>query len=76
MTQLLENVLAKIAGLPEDKQNSLASFILAELESEARWDSLFASSQDKLATMAQDALAEFDRGETDLLDLDRDLPKN
>jgi hypothetical protein len=76
MTQLLESVMEKIADLPEEKQNSLASFILAELESEARWDSLFASSKGILAKMAHDAVAEFERGETEPLDLERDFPTN
>jgi len=73
MTQLLEKVLAKVSALPEEKQDSLASFILAELESEQRWDTLFTSSQDVLAKLASSALAELDRGETELLDNDRDF---
>jgi hypothetical protein len=76
MTQLLESVMEKIAGLPEEKQNSLASFILAELESENKWDLLFASSPQVLANMAEKALAQFEQGETQSLDLERDFPNN
>ena len=65
-----------MAKLPEDKQDSFASFILAELESENRWDELFASSANVLEKMATEALAELDRGETERLDLKRDFPHN
>lgn len=76
MTQLLEKVLAKVSALPEEKQNSLASFILAELDSEQRWDALFASSPDVLSKLAANALAELDRGETEPLDIDGDFADN
>jgi hypothetical protein len=66
MTSLLESAMKKIAALPEDEQDSLAFFILAELESEGRWDSLFASSAEMLAKMAQDAVAELAQSETEL----------
>ena len=66
--------MEKVAKLPEDKQDSFASFILAELESENRWDDLFASSASVLEKMAKEALAELDRGETESLDLKRDFP--
>jgi hypothetical protein len=76
MTQLLEKVLKKVATLPQEKQDSLASFILAELESENRWDALFASSPDALSKLASNALTELERGETEPLDLDRDFADN
>jgi hypothetical protein len=37
---------------------------LAELESEERWSPLFASSQNELATLAQEALADYRAGRT------------
>lgn len=76
MTQLLEQVIKKVADLPTSQQDEFASFMLAELESEECWDMLFASSQDVLTRMADDALAEFRSGETELLDLDHDFPKD
>ena len=76
MTQLLEKVIHKISELSPSQQDEFASFMLAELESEERWDSLFASSQELLSKMADDALTEFRAGSMELLDLDRDLPKN
>lgn len=52
MTQLLEKALAQIAHLPDDRQDTIAAIILEELEDEQRWDEAFASSQDKLAELA------------------------
>lgn len=76
MTQLLEAVIKKVSEMPASQQDEFASFMLVELESEDRWDSLFASSQDVLSKMADEALAEFRAGETEPLDLDRDFPKD
>jgi hypothetical protein len=74
MTQLLEQAFAKAAKLPVAEQDAVASFMLAELESEQRWAQSFAASQDKLAQMADKALHEFKAGKTRPLDLDRDFP--
>ena len=76
MTQLLAEVIKKVSEMPASEQDEFASFMLAELESEERWDALFTSSQDFLSKMADEALAEFRAGETESLDLDRDFPAN
>jgi hypothetical protein len=72
MTQLLAEVIKKVSEMPASQQDEFASFMLAELESEERWDALFSSSQDLLSKMADEALAEFRAGETETLDLDRE----
>jgi len=74
MTQLLERAFAEASRLPESEQDSFASLLLAELDSERRWSQAFASSQDKLETMADEALREFESGETLPLDPERDFP--
>ncbi len=74
MTQLLERAFAEASKLPEPEQDSFASLLLAELDSEHRWSQAFASTQDKLAALADEALREFEAGETQPLDLDRDFP--
>lgn len=56
MTELLERAFAAAARLPDQEQDSVASFLLAELESERRWTEAFAASQDKLAALADEAL--------------------
>jgi hypothetical protein len=61
MTELLTKALAKVAKLPDAAQDHIAALILAELESERRWDELFAKSEDLLTKMAEEALAEFRR---------------
>jgi hypothetical protein len=71
---LLERAFAEASKLPEPEQDSFASLLLAELNSERRWSEAFASTQDKLATLADEALREFEGGETRPLDLDSDFP--
>jgi len=46
---------------------SLLAAAALEQDSERRWAEAFAKSQDKLATLADEALAELDRGETEPL---------
>jgi hypothetical protein len=74
MTQLLQRAFDEAAKLPEAEQNAFASLLLAELESERRWAQAFASTQDQLATLADEALAEFEAGQTLPMDLERDFP--
>jgi hypothetical protein len=74
MTQLLERAFAEASKLPEPEQDSFASLLLAELESDRRWSQVFASTQDKLATLAEEALREFKAGETLPMDCNRDFP--
>jgi restriction endonuclease S subunit len=71
MTQLLERVLDRLHRLPDAEQDAIAAVILDELEDDARWQHAFEQSQDQLATLAQEALAEFRTGKTRELDLDR-----
>jgi hypothetical protein len=73
MTQLLERAVNEAARLPETEQDALASLLLEEIASEARWSESFASSQDTLARLADEALAEFHAGRTLPLDPERDL---
>ncbi len=47
MTTLLEKAIKKLEDLPKKRQNSYASIIFDELDSEARWDKLFARTSDK-----------------------------
>ena len=68
MTESLEEVFAKASRLPPEEQDSLAAWLLEELESEDRWNGLFARSQDALEKLAEEALAEHRGGETEKLD--------
>jgi hypothetical protein len=71
MATLLKKLIEETAKLPEPEQEAFAAFMLAELESERRWDELFARSQDLLARLAEDARQEYRAGRTEPLDLDK-----
>ena len=62
MTQLLEKVVEELRKLPPAEQDAVAAVLLRELATERRWSELFAGSQDNLARMAEDALAEYRAG--------------
>jgi hypothetical protein len=64
MTKLLEKAFAEASKLPEPAQDALAAIVLREIESEERWDELFArpGSADVLSRMADEALAEAQDG--------------
>ena len=64
MTQLLEKALNEIAKLPASDQDAVAAILLEELASERRWSEAFAKSQDSLARLAEQALAEYAAGRT------------
>lgn len=68
MTKLLEKAFTKASKLPKQDQDAVAGWLLAELQSEARWRKLFAQSQGALSKLAAEALAEHRRGETQELD--------
>jgi hypothetical protein len=64
MTELLERAFAKASELPEEEQDFLARTLLEDLAAEGLWEESFARSQDELARLADEALAEHERGET------------
>jgi hypothetical protein len=64
MTKLLEKAFAEAVKLPKKEQDKLAKWLLAELESERRWDDAFARSSDQLANLADQALKEHRKGRT------------
>ena len=68
MGRLLEKAIAEAAKLPEPEQEAIGALILSELESERRWDDLFAKSQDLLAKLAEEARQEYRGGLTEPLD--------
>jgi hypothetical protein len=59
MTQLLEQAIAKVKELPPAQQDAIATLILEELEDEALWDKKFGQSQNALAKLASEAMAEY-----------------
>ena len=70
MTQLLEKAFSAASALPEIQQNILARWIIDELLAEKKWDVLFSETEDELATLADEALNEYEQGKTQVLNLD------
>ncbi len=70
MNTLLEKAFAEAKKLPPDEQESLGQWILDELASEQRWTKAFEDSQDLLAKLADEGLAEYRAGKTKPLDPD------
>jgi len=64
MTVLLKKAFDAVSALPPERQDALAKMILAEIQDDKQWDEAFAQSQDKLAVMADEALAEHRAGKT------------
>jgi hypothetical protein len=68
MTELLEKAFAEASKLPQEAQDMLARMLLDDLAAEEKWDETFAKSQDKLALLADQALAEYRDGKTKKLE--------
>ena len=64
MTKLMEKALGAVSRLPDTEQDAVAAIVLEEIADEERWSALFAKSQDVLARMAGEALAEHAAGRT------------
>jgi len=69
MGKVLQRAMTEVSKLPESEQETVGGWILAELESERRWDDLFARSHDLLSELAADAVREDEAGLTQPLDL-------
>jgi len=70
MTKLLEKAFEEASKLPEIEQNALAKRLLNELTAEKKWEKTFASSEDILSRLADEAIEEHKQGRTKPLDVD------
>ena len=68
MTQALSAAVATAAQLSEEEQDALAAILLEEMESEERWNALFADSQNLLERMAKEAIQDFQAGRVQPID--------
>ena len=64
MTRLLKKAMSEVEKLPESEQDAVAALVLEELASEQRWTESFSKSQDTLAKLAEQALADHAAGRT------------
>lgn len=72
MGKLLERAIEEVHKLPEDEQEAIAAWLLAEVESDRRWDDVFSRSpSEALERLAAEALDDFNSGRTEVLDPDR-----
>jgi hypothetical protein len=71
MNSALQKAFEEVSHLPEDEQAEFAEWLLAELADERRWKKTFAESQDLLAKMADEALAEIARDGAPELNFDK-----
>lgn len=65
----LEKTIAKVALLPESEQDVLAEIITREIESENKWDELFARSGGALEQLGKEALQDLKANRTIPLDI-------
>lgn len=71
MSKLLERAIEEAHKLSEDEQESIGAWLLAEIESERRWDDLLSRPPSQaLERMAAEALEDFRAGRTSPLDPD------
>ena len=63
MNKILEKALAKVALLPDDEQQTIASLILEEIQSERDWVHRFATTQDQLGELTRRAREEVTCGD-------------
>jgi hypothetical protein len=68
MTELLEKAFAEASKLPQEAQDMLAQMLLDDLVAEEKWADAFAKSPDKLARLADEALADYRNGKTKALE--------
>lgn len=68
MGRLFQQALAEASRLPEEEQEAVGAWLLAELESERRWDELLSQSEDLLSELAAEAIREDEAGLTQPLD--------
>ena len=71
MGKLLKKAVSEASKLPESEQEAIGAWLLAEMESERRWDDLFAKTGSALDRMADRAVKEHEQGLTSPLDPDR-----
>lgn len=73
MTGLLQKAFGRASSLSEKEQDRFAQFLISEIDDAREWEASFSSSQNELAHMAREALAEYKAGKTRLMDISRDF---
>jgi hypothetical protein len=71
MTKLLEQAVSKARTLSDTEQDAIARLVLAEIESDGKWDEVLNRSPQKLSDLADRAWAEHEAGLSEELDPDK-----
>ncbi len=72
MGKLLERAIEEAHKLPDDQQEAIGAWLLAEIDSEKRWDELFSRPpSEMLKRMGDEALEDHRFGRTSPLDPER-----
>ncbi|MEA2237330.1 MAG: hypothetical protein QOC81_2054 [Thermoanaerobaculia bacterium] len=64
MSNLLDEAYAAAKELPEQEQEAIGAWLLAEIDADRKWDELFAQRSDVIERMADKALEDHRRGRT------------
>ena len=70
MSKLLDEAYAAAKELPEQEQEAIGAWLLAEIDADRRWDELLAQPSDVIERMADQALEDHRLGRTLPLDPD------
>jgi hypothetical protein len=62
VTDLLRKAFDAASRLPDDEQDAVAEWLLAELAAEQQWEERFAGTQGTLSVLAREAIRERGRG--------------
>jgi len=71
MNKILDEAFKAAQKLPAAEQAALGAIILDEIADEARWAKTFATTQDVLAKLADEALEELQAGRVTALEFPR-----
>lgn len=71
VTKLLEQAIERLRQMPEERQDSLATLMLHEIEADEQWSRSTAAHAEKLRGLIDDVLAADGRDECEPLDVDR-----
>jgi hypothetical protein len=71
METLADKAIDKLRQLPPEEQEHIAQIVLDEIDSERRWNELFARKGKKLEALAGEAMREYEAGFAEDLDPDK-----
>jgi hypothetical protein len=71
MTRRMKQAMDRLTAVPESLQDSLADFLLHEIEQDEKWSASTAANSDRLTSIVTEVLEDDAAGRTTPLDPDR-----